>query len=168
MATCTLGIGRVAYAATFDAERDLEAIRQHGLKVESQLGNLWDTLLGMVIAIIVAIGLAVLAMIFLAPWGSDDQGVEVIAQPVHHDDERRVVRELGEAVDGGPVQVQEVAVRRLQVAERGVQAGRGVLSVAAGLILAELVKANNLQATPEQVKAQVDDFARAYLELAEF
>ncbi len=31
-----------------------------------------------------------------------------------------------------------------------------------GLILAELVKANNLQATPEQVKAQVDDFAKAY------
>ncbi|MDQ9170591.1 trigger factor [Oxalobacteraceae bacterium R-40] len=31
-----------------------------------------------------------------------------------------------------------------------------------GLILAELVKANNLQATPDQVKAQVDDFAKAY------
>ncbi|MGN6701419.1 MAG: trigger factor [Burkholderiaceae bacterium] len=31
-----------------------------------------------------------------------------------------------------------------------------------GLILAELVKANNLQATPEQVKAQVEEFAQAY------
>jgi trigger factor len=31
-----------------------------------------------------------------------------------------------------------------------------------GLILAELVKAYNLQATPEQVKAQVDDFAKSY------
>ena len=31
-----------------------------------------------------------------------------------------------------------------------------------GLILAELVKANNLQATPEQVKAQVEDFAQSY------
>ncbi len=31
-----------------------------------------------------------------------------------------------------------------------------------GLILAELVKANNLQATPEQVKAQVDEFAQSY------
>jgi trigger factor len=31
-----------------------------------------------------------------------------------------------------------------------------------GLILAELVKTNNLQATPDQVKAQVDDFAKAY------
>lgn len=31
-----------------------------------------------------------------------------------------------------------------------------------GLILAEIVKANNLQATPEQVKAQVDEFAQSY------
>ncbi|MBV0893083.1 hypothetical protein KTN05_14745 [Paracoccus sp. Z118] len=32
-----------------------------------------------IIAIIVAIGLAVLAMILFAPWGSDTEGVEVIA-----------------------------------------------------------------------------------------
>lgn len=31
-----------------------------------------------------------------------------------------------------------------------------------GLILAELVKSNNLQATPDQVKAQVEDFAKSY------
>ena len=31
-----------------------------------------------------------------------------------------------------------------------------------GLILAEVVKANNLQATPEQVKAQVEEFAQSY------
>ncbi|NEX62847.1 trigger factor [Noviherbaspirillum galbum] len=31
-----------------------------------------------------------------------------------------------------------------------------------GLILAELVKANKLEATPEQVKAQVEDFAQSY------
>jgi trigger factor len=31
-----------------------------------------------------------------------------------------------------------------------------------GLILAELVKTNNLQATPEQVKAQVEEFAQSY------
>ena len=31
-----------------------------------------------------------------------------------------------------------------------------------GLILAELVKANNLQATPEQIRAQVEDFAQSY------
>jgi len=31
-----------------------------------------------------------------------------------------------------------------------------------GLILAEIVKANNLQAAPEQVKAQVEDFAQSY------
>lgn len=31
-----------------------------------------------------------------------------------------------------------------------------------GLILAEVVKANNLQATPEQVKAQVEEFAESY------
>ena len=31
-----------------------------------------------------------------------------------------------------------------------------------GLILAEVVKSNNLQATPEQVKAQVEDFAQSY------
>lgn len=31
-----------------------------------------------------------------------------------------------------------------------------------GLILAELVKVNNLQATAEQVKAQVEDFAQSY------
>ena len=31
-----------------------------------------------------------------------------------------------------------------------------------GLSLAEVVKANNLQATPEQVKAQVADFAQSY------
>ncbi|BBB66219.1 trigger factor [Undibacterium sp. YM2] len=31
-----------------------------------------------------------------------------------------------------------------------------------GLILAELVKANNLQATTEQIKAQVEDFAQSY------
>jgi trigger factor len=31
-----------------------------------------------------------------------------------------------------------------------------------GLILAEVVKTNQLQATPEQVKAQVDDFAQSY------
>lgn len=31
-----------------------------------------------------------------------------------------------------------------------------------GLILAEIVKANNLQATPEQVKAQVEEFAQSY------
>jgi trigger factor len=31
-----------------------------------------------------------------------------------------------------------------------------------GLILAELVKANKLEATPEQVKAQVQDFAQSY------
>ncbi len=31
-----------------------------------------------------------------------------------------------------------------------------------GLILAEVVKANNLQATPDQVKAQVADFAQSY------
>jgi trigger factor len=31
-----------------------------------------------------------------------------------------------------------------------------------GLILAEIVKQNNLQATPEQVKAQVEDFAQSY------
>ncbi|MES2537897.1 MAG: trigger factor [Pseudomonadota bacterium] len=31
-----------------------------------------------------------------------------------------------------------------------------------GLILAEVVKANKLQATPEQVKAQVEDFAQSY------
>ncbi len=31
-----------------------------------------------------------------------------------------------------------------------------------GLILAEIVKANNLQATQEQVKAQVEDFAQSY------
>ena len=31
-----------------------------------------------------------------------------------------------------------------------------------GLILADLVKSNNLQATPEQIKAQVEDFAQSY------
>lgn len=31
-----------------------------------------------------------------------------------------------------------------------------------GLILAEVVKSNNLQATPEQVKAQVEEFAQSY------
>jgi len=31
-----------------------------------------------------------------------------------------------------------------------------------GLILAEVVKTNNLQATPDQVKAQVEDFAQSY------
>jgi trigger factor len=31
-----------------------------------------------------------------------------------------------------------------------------------GLILAELVKANNLQATQDQVKAQVEEFAQSY------
>jgi trigger factor len=31
-----------------------------------------------------------------------------------------------------------------------------------GLILAELVKANNLQATPEQIKAQIEEFAKSY------
>jgi trigger factor len=31
-----------------------------------------------------------------------------------------------------------------------------------GLILAELVKSNNLQATAEQIKAQVEDFAQSY------
>ncbi len=31
-----------------------------------------------------------------------------------------------------------------------------------GLILADLVKANNLQATPDQVKAQVEEFAQSY------
>lgn len=31
-----------------------------------------------------------------------------------------------------------------------------------GLILAEVVKANNLQATPDQVKAQVEEFAQSY------
>jgi trigger factor len=31
-----------------------------------------------------------------------------------------------------------------------------------GLILADVVKANSLQATPEQVKAQVEDFAQSY------
>ena len=31
-----------------------------------------------------------------------------------------------------------------------------------GLILAEVVKANNLQAKPEQVKAQVEEFAQSY------
>ncbi len=31
-----------------------------------------------------------------------------------------------------------------------------------GLILAELVKANQLQATPEQIKTQVEDFAQSY------
>jgi len=31
-----------------------------------------------------------------------------------------------------------------------------------GLILAEIVKQNKLQATPEQVKAQVEDFAKSY------
>ena len=31
-----------------------------------------------------------------------------------------------------------------------------------GLILAEVVKANKLEATPEQVKAQVEDFAQSY------
>ncbi|MBI1771062.1 MAG: trigger factor, partial [Burkholderiales bacterium] len=31
-----------------------------------------------------------------------------------------------------------------------------------GLILAELVKANSLQATTEQIKAQVEDFAQSY------
>ena len=31
-----------------------------------------------------------------------------------------------------------------------------------GLILAEVVKLNNLQATPVQVKAQVEDFAQSY------
>jgi trigger factor len=31
-----------------------------------------------------------------------------------------------------------------------------------GLILADLVKNNNLQATPEQVKAQVEEFAKSY------
>ena len=31
-----------------------------------------------------------------------------------------------------------------------------------GLILADLVKTNNLQATPEQVKAQVEEFAQSY------
>jgi trigger factor len=31
-----------------------------------------------------------------------------------------------------------------------------------GLILAEVVKANNLQSTPEQVKAQIEEFAQSY------
>jgi trigger factor len=31
-----------------------------------------------------------------------------------------------------------------------------------GLILADLVKEQNLQATPEQVKAQVEEFAKSY------
>jgi trigger factor len=31
-----------------------------------------------------------------------------------------------------------------------------------GLILSEMVKSNNLQATADQIKAYVDDFARAY------
>ncbi|GAB3538613.1 trigger factor [Noviherbaspirillum agri] len=31
-----------------------------------------------------------------------------------------------------------------------------------GLILAEVVKANNLEATPEQVKAQIEEFAQSY------
>ena len=39
------------------------------------------------------------------------------------------------------------------------QAGR---RVRLGLILAEVVKTNNLQATAEQVKAQVEDFAQSY------
>ena len=31
-----------------------------------------------------------------------------------------------------------------------------------GLILAEVVKTNNLQATPEQIKSQVEEFAQSY------
>ena len=31
-----------------------------------------------------------------------------------------------------------------------------------GLILSDLVKANSLQATPEQIKAFIEDFAKAY------
>ena len=41
-------------------------------------------------------------------------------------------------------------------------AGQAERRVRLGLILAEVVKSNNLQATPEQVKAQVEDFAQSY------
>lgn len=62
---------------------------------------------------------------------------------------------------------------RQDMAQRGMQVGnmpfppelfkpQAERRVRLGLILAELVKANNLQATPEQVKAQVEDFAQSY------
>ncbi|MBI1890640.1 MAG: trigger factor [Burkholderiales bacterium] len=40
--------------------------------------------------------------------------------------------------------------------------GQAERRVRLGLVLQELVKANNLKATPEQVKAQVEDFAQSY------
>ncbi len=62
---------------------------------------------------------------------------------------------------------------RQDMAQRGMQVGnvpfppelfkpQAERRVRLGLILAELVKANNLQATPEQVKAQVEEFAQSY------
>ncbi|QAU34407.1 trigger factor [Janthinobacterium sp. 17J80-10] len=62
---------------------------------------------------------------------------------------------------------------RQDMAQRGMQVGnvpfppelfkpQAERRVRLGLILAELVKANNLQATSEQVKAQVEDFAQSY------
>jgi trigger factor len=66
-----------------------------------------------------------------------------------------------------------VEMTRQDMAQRGMKVGdmpfppelfttQAERRVRLGLILAEVVKANNLQSTPEQVKAQIEEFAQSY------
>jgi trigger factor len=67
---------------------------------------------------------------------------------------REDMRNRGMKVDGMPIPpdlFKDQAERRVRL----------------GLILAELVRANNLQAHADQVKAQIDDFAQSYEDPAE-
>ncbi|HJV50147.1 MAG TPA: trigger factor [Noviherbaspirillum sp.] len=61
---------------------------------------------------------------------------------------------------------QDMAQRGMKVSDmpfpRELFTAQAERRVRLGLILAEVVKANKLEATPEQVKAQVEDFAQSY------
>ena len=62
---------------------------------------------------------------------------------------------------------QDMAQRGMDVEEHAVPDAncspqKAERRVRLGLILSQLVADNNLQATPEQVKAQIEDFAQSY------
>lgn len=93
-----------------------------------------------------------------------DSVMDALVKAVEFDVPKSLVEQDGQRL--AEMTRQDMAQRGMNVADVPfppelftVQAER---RVRLGLILAELVKANNLQATAEQIKAQVEDFAQSY------
>ncbi|MFZ6719403.1 trigger factor [Undibacterium sp. Ji49W] len=90
--------------------------------------------------------------------------MDALVKAVEFDVPKSLVAEDGERL--AEMTRQDMAQRGMNVKDvpfpTELFAAQAERRVRLGLILAELVKANNLQATTEQIKAQVEDFAQSY------